>query len=43
MIKNKWKKNDNNQNKLNMIMLIRRLQNSNNLDRWYATTQYIKV
>ena len=29
MIKNKWQKNDNNQNKVNMIMLIRRLQNSN--------------
>ena len=30
MIKNKWQKNDNNQNKVNMFMLIRRLQNSNN-------------
>ena len=30
MIKNKLAKNDNNQNKVNMIMLIRRLQNSNN-------------
>ena len=27
MIKKKWQKNVNNQNKLNMIMLIRRLQN----------------
>ena len=38
MIKKKWQ-NDNNQNKVNIIMLIMRLQNSNNLDRWYATTQ----
>ena len=30
IIKNKWEKNDNNQNKVNVIMLIRRLQNSNN-------------
>ena len=43
MNKNKWQKNDNNRNKVNMIMLIMRLQNSNNYDRWYATTQYIKI
>ena len=30
MIKNKWQKNDNNQNEVNMIIHIRRLQNSNN-------------
>ena len=30
MIKNKWQKNVNNQNKVNIFMLLRRLQNSNN-------------